>query len=144
MAISDIYSSGEHKRNLGHFASIVKMAKVDDAISEGEQKLLDRTARRLNITDEEYKEVLKNPEKYPINPPIGYDASIERLYRLAKMIYADGTPSKEEVELLKKIAIGLTFKTEMIDAIVSEAVHLIMNDNDLEDFTAAIKAVNSI
>ena len=143
MAISDIYSSGEHKRNLGHFASIVKMAKVDDVISEGEQKLLDRAARRLNITDEEYKEVLKNPEKYPINPPIGYDASIERLYRLAKMIYADDAPSKEEVELLKKIATGLTFKMEMIDAIVSEAVHLIMNDNDLEDFTKAIKAVNS-
>jgi len=59
MAISDIYSSGEHKRNLGHFASIVKMAKVDDVISEGEQKLLDRAARRLNITDEEYKEILK-------------------------------------------------------------------------------------
>ncbi|HIP26601.1 MAG TPA: TerB family tellurite resistance protein [Flavobacteriaceae bacterium] len=143
MAISDIYSSGEHKRNLGHFASIVKMAKVDDVISEGEQKLLDRAARRLNITDEEYKEVLKNPEKHPINPPIGYNASIERLYRLAKMIYADDTPSKEEVDLLKKIATGLTFKTEMIDAIVSEAVHLIMNDNDLEDFTKAIKAVNS-
>ncbi|HIE45242.1 MAG TPA: TerB family tellurite resistance protein [Flavobacteriaceae bacterium] len=143
MAISDIYSSGEHKRNLGHFASIVKMAKVDDVISEGEQKLLDRAARRLNITDEEYKEVLKNPEKHPINPPIGYNASIERLYRLAKMIYADDTPNKEEVDLLKKIATGLTFKTEMIDAIVSEAVHLIMNDNDLEDFTKAIKAVNS-
>ena len=143
MAISDIYSSGEHKRNLGHFASIVKMAKVDDVISEGEQKLLDRAARRLNITDEEYKEILKNPEKHPINPPIGYDASIERLYRLAKMIYADDAPSKEEVELLKKIATGLTFKMEMIDAIVSEAVHLIMNDNDLEDFTKAIKAVNS-
>lgn len=143
MAISDIYSSGEHKRNLGHFASIVKMAKVDDVISEGEQKLLDRAARRLNITDEEYKEILKNPEKHPINPPIGYDASIERLYRLAKMIYADDAPSKEEVELLKKIATGLTFKIEMIDAIVSEAVHLIMNDNDLEDFTKAIKAVNS-
>jgi len=59
------------------------------------------------------------------------------------MIYADDAPSKEEVELLKKIATGLTFKTEMIDAIVSEAVHLIMNDNDLEDFTKAIKAVNS-
>jgi len=143
MAISDIYSSGEHKRNLGHFASIVKMAKVDDVISEGEQKLLDRAARRLNITDEEYKEVLKKPEKHPINPPVGYNASIERLYRLAKMIYADDAPSKEEVELLKKIATGLTFKIEMIDAIVSEAVHLIMNDNDLEDFTKAIKAVNS-
>jgi len=144
MSISDLYSSGEHKRNLGHFASVVKMAKIDEVISEGEQKLLDRTARRLNITDEEYKEILENPEKYPMNPPVGYDASIERLYSLTKMIYADDTPSKEEVGLLKKIAVGLTFPMDNIDKVCNEAVHLIMNDNDLDDFTAAIKAVNSI
>ena len=144
MSISDLYSSGEHKRNLGHFASVVKMAKVDDVISEGEQKLLDRTARRLNITDAEYKEILENPEKHPMNPPIGYDASIERLFCLTKMIYADDAPSKEEVNLLKKIAVGLTFPLDNIDTICSEAVHLIMNDNDLENFTAAIKAVNNI
>ena len=144
MSISDLYSSGEHKRNLGHFASIVKMAKVDNVISEGEQKLLDRTARRLNITDDEYKKILENPDEFPMNPPIGYDASIERLYSLTKMIYADDTPSMEEVNLLKKIAVGLTFPIDNIDKVCSEAVHLIMNDNDLEDFTAAIKEVNSI
>jgi len=144
MAISDLYSSGEHKRNLGHFASVVKMAKIDDVISKGEQKLLDRTARRLNITDSEYKKILKNPDDFPMNPPIGYDASIERLYRLTKMIYADDAPSMDEVNLLKKVAVGLTFPLDNIDKVCSEAVHLIMNDNDLEDFTKAIKMVNSI
>ena len=144
MAISDLYSSGEHKRNLGHFASIVKMAQMDDVISEGEQKLLERTARRLDITAEEFGKILENPEKFPMNPPIGYDASIERLYRLTKMIYADDAPTMEEVNLLKKIAVGLTFPLDNIAKVCSEAVHLIMNDNDLEDFTEAIKAVNSI
>lgn len=144
MAISDLYSSGEHKRNLGHFASVVKMAMVDHIISEGEQKLLDRTAHRLNITEEEYQKIKENSNAYPMNPPIGYDASIERLYRLTKMMYADDIPSKDEVNLLKKIAVGLTFPLENIDKVCSEAVHLIMNDNDLEDFTKAIKIVNSI
>ncbi|MEE9349764.1 MAG: TerB family tellurite resistance protein [Flavobacteriaceae bacterium] len=144
MSISDLYSSGEHKRNLGHFASVVKMAQIDDVITEGEQKLLERAARRLNVTAEEFGKVIKNPNDFPMNPPIGYDASIERLYRLTKMIYADDAPTMEEVNLLKKVAVGLTFPLDNIDKVCSEAVHLIMNDNDLEDFTKAIKMVNSI
>jgi hypothetical protein len=33
MAISDLYSSGQHKQELGHFANIVKVAKVDGKIT---------------------------------------------------------------------------------------------------------------
>jgi uncharacterized tellurite resistance protein B-like protein len=144
MSISDLYSSGKHKQNIGHFASIVKVAKVDDIITEGEQKSLERMARRLDITDEEYTKILKNPDDFPMNPPVGYDATIERLYNLTKMIYADDQPSKAEVNLMKKIASGLGIPTDNLDKVCSEAVHLIMNDNDLEDFTKAIKNVNRI
>jgi hypothetical protein len=144
MSISDLYSSGKHKQNLGHFASIVKMAKIDDIVTEGEQKSLDRMARQLDITDDEYKKIFKNPSQYSINPPVSYDESIERLYNLTKMLYADDQPTKDEVNLMKKIATGLSFPLDNVDKVCSEAVHLIMNDNDLEDFTAAIKVVNSI
>ena len=144
MSIVDYFATGEHKRNLGHFANLVEIAKIDTVITEGEEKLLKRTAKRLNITDTEYKAVLKNPEKYPINPPIGYDASIERLYRLAQMIYADDTPSLEEVNVMKKVATALSFPLDNIDKICSEAVHLVMNNNDLDDFTVAIKKVNLV
>lgn len=142
MAISDAFNTGGHKSNLGHFASIVKMALIDDVITEGEEKFLKRKARSLNITDEEVAKVLKNPDAYPINPPVSYDESIARLFRLTTMLYADETPSKEEVTFLKKIIVGLSFKTENIEKIASEAVHLIMNNNDEEDFSKAIKAVN--
>ncbi len=143
MAISNAFLGGAHKRNLGHFASIVKMALVDDVITEGEEKFLTRKARSLNISDDEFKKILKNPEDYPMNPPIGYDESIIRLYRLTTMLYADDTPSIEEVNFLKKIIIGLGFPIKNVDKVASEAVHLIMNDNDEEDFAKAIKTVNS-
>lgn len=144
MSISDLYSSGKHKQNLGHFASIVKMAKIDNIITEGEQKSLDQMAKRLDISNDEYNKILKNPDDYPMNPPISYDQSIERLYNLTKMVYADDEPSNDEVNLMKKIATGLSFPLDNVDKVCSEAIHLIMNDNDLEDFTAAIKMVNSI
>ena len=144
MSISDLYSSGKHKQEIGHFASIVKIAKTDAIITEGEQKLLNRAASRLNISEEEYKLILKNPEQYPVNAPVSYDERIERLYRLTKMVFADDNVSKEEVTLLQKVAVALHFPTDNVEKVCDEAIHLVLNDNDLEDFTAAIKKVNEV
>lgn len=143
MAISDAYLTGGHQKNLGHFSNIVKMALVDNIITEGEEKFLRRKARSLNITEEEIEKILTNPDLYPMNPPVGYDESIIRLYRLTTMLYADDSPSKEEVDFLKKMVAGLGFQTKNVDKIASEAVHLIMNNNDEEAFAKAIKSVNS-
>jgi len=144
MSISDLYSSGAHKKNMGHFASIVKLAMADDVITEGEQSLLERLAKRLNIDEADYKKIIENPDKHPINPPASYDARIERLYNLTRMIYADGEVSKEEVSVMHRVVIGLGFPQDNADKVSDEALHLVMNDNELEDFIKAIKRVNSI
>ncbi|OSY89037.1 hypothetical protein WH52_05090 [Tenacibaculum holothuriorum] len=144
MSISDLYSSGKHKQEIGHFASIVKIAKTDNVITEGEQKLLDRAAKKLHISESEYENILKSPEKYPVNSPVSYDERIERLYRLTKMIFADGDVDKNEVSLMRKIAVALQFPLDNVEKVCDEAIHLVMNDNDLDDFTTAIKNVNAI
>lgn len=144
MSISDLYSSGAHKRDRGHFANIVRLAMADDIITDGEQRLIDRMARRLDISASEYKEIIENPEKFPINPPVSYDARIERLYNLTKMIFADSEVSGDEAQVMRKIAIGLGFPTDNTEKVVDEAIHLVMNDNDLEDFTKAVKRVNRV
>ncbi|MFD0992252.1 TerB family tellurite resistance protein [Tenacibaculum geojense] len=144
MSISDLYSSGQHKQAVGHFASVVKIAITDGIIEEGEQKLLDKTAKILEIGEEEYKAILKNPDKYPVNAPVSYDERIERLYRLAKMILADNNVSKEEMALMRKISIALNFPVDNAEKVCDEAIHLIMNDNDLDSFTDAIKKVNAV
>ena len=51
MSISDLYSSGKHKQEIGQFASVVKIAKSDGIIAEGEQKLLDRAIKSLFASD---------------------------------------------------------------------------------------------
>jgi len=143
MAISDLYSSGQHKQELGHFSNIVKIAKLDGKITEGEKALLIRARKNLNITLEEFEIILKNPEKYPINPPVIYEERIERLYRLAKMILVDGEAKTEEVALMQKIAVGLHFSIENAEKICDEAVQLVLNNNELPDFIIAIKKVDS-
>jgi len=144
MSISDLYSSGVHRNNLGHFACIVKMAMADEVITDGEQDLLENLAKRLNISKEEYKKIVKNPDKFPLNPPVSYDTRIERLYNLTQMIYADEEVSKEEVSILFRVVVGLGFPQDNAEKVSDEALHLVMNNNNLEDFTRAIKRVNRI
>ena len=143
MAISDLYSSGQHKQELGHFSNIVKIAKVDGKITESEKTLLIRARKNLNITLEEFDVILNNPDKYPINPPVIYEERIERLYRLTKMILADGEAKSAEVALLKKIAVGLHFSLDNADKVCDEAIKLVLNNNQLNDFIAAIKRVDN-
>src|SRR5690606_40295563 len=89
MSFVDLYLSGSQGRNLAHFAAIATLAAVDGAVNLEEKKLLDSFAQKLNISDEEYREVMKVENKYPINPPISSEERLERLYDLFKMIFAD-------------------------------------------------------
>ena len=115
---------------------------MDNVITKEEQKLLDRAAKKLNISNEEYQKILKNPEKYPVNPPVEYDERITRLYTLTKMIFADEKIDKKEVSILNKIAVALNFPLQNIEKICDEAIHLVLNDDDLTIFNSAIKKVN--
>ncbi|MBE0422424.1 MAG: TerB family tellurite resistance protein [Lutibacter sp.] len=144
MALSDYNLSGEQKRNIAHFASIVRLALADDIITEGEEKLLKRLARRFHILDEKYKEILENPNEYSQVTPHSYDERIEHLYDLATMVFADDEVSTEEAKVLKKLVIGLGFPLDNAEKVTDEAIHLVLNNNDLEDFSKAIKKVNSI
>jgi len=144
MGISDHNLSGKQKRNIAHFASVVRLANADGFLSEGEEVLLKRLAKRFHILEEKYKEILNNPEDYPIYTPHSYEERIEHLYDLAKMVFADNEATGDEAKVLKKICVGLGFPIDNVDKVADEAIHLVLNDNDLDEFTNAIKKVNKI
>lgn len=141
MAISDLYTSGAHQRNLSHFANIVKLAVADEVIVKEEQELIDRLKRRLDITDTEYDNILKNPSLYPINPPVSLEERTERLFDLSKMVLADHQIESKEVSILERIIIGLGFESKYVSEIVDASFLLIRKFATLEEFTEAIKKV---
>lgn len=142
MGLSDYNLSGEQKQNIAHLASIVKIALADGIISEDEEKLLKKIAKKFHILEDKYDEIINSPDAYPINAPHGYDERIEKLYELSKMVNADGKISLDEISLLHKICIGLAFPIQNIEKIVNESVRLVSNDCDLDDFTIGIKKIN--
>ena len=49
MSFVDLFGSGEHLRNLGHFAAIVNLAAIDGEINAKEEIHLQRFARSVDI-----------------------------------------------------------------------------------------------
>ncbi len=142
MAISDLFDSEFRKRNKDHFASIVKMALSDDVITKGEQKFLDRLANKLNISEDDYKKILKDYESHPINAPVSYDERLERLYDLAQMVWADKIRRKNEVKLLRKFCVALGFHAVNVKYITKKALELVKQEVELDQFIYGIKNMN--
>lgn len=139
MSISDLYSSGAHKRNIGHFSDIVKLALSDGTIDKREEKLLTKLARILDISSEEFSDIIKNPEKYPTKSATSLEERIEVLYYLTRMLLIDGQVSEEGNALLNKIAVGLGFNESKVDGIVDAAIKLFLKIPDIEDFSEVVK-----
>ncbi|MBQ4818943.1 TerB family tellurite resistance protein [Aquimarina sp. MMG016] len=142
MSISDLFDSGFQKRNQDHFAAIVRVAMSDGVITDEEKAFLDRLARNLNISENDYKEILKKYNSHPVNPPTSYDRRLERLFDLARMVYADNIKGVEQVTLLEKLSVGLGFSTDNAKYVVDKALNLVDKGVDVDTFAEEIKNMN--
>ena len=142
MSFSDLFESGFKKRNEDHFAAIVRVAMSDGIINDAEKAFLDRLATGLDITEQEYIDILKDYKSHPINAPHSYDTRLERLYDLARMVWSDHIEGPNQLGLLEKLCIGLGFNPENVKYIADKALTLVKNGADLDTFSDAIKNMN--
>lgn len=142
MSIIDFFDSGFRKRNQSHFAAIVRVAMSDGIITDEERTFLDRLAKKLDVSEADYKKILKNYESHPINPPLSYDKRLERLYDLSRMVYADHELGENQTALLEKLAVGLGFNPENVKYVVDKALALVSNGVDQDDFIDEVKNMN--
>lgn len=138
MPILDLYIHGEKRRNLAHFAAIASLAAVDGEINKEEKKVIDRFAAKLNITEAEYKEVMKKENKYPIEAPYESEKRLERLFDLFKIIYADHDIDEEEFAMVKKYALALGYSSAKAEAIIRRSIELFRGNFDFEDYALLV------
>ena len=142
MSFSDLFDSGFKNRNKGHFSSIVRVAIENGHLSEEERLFLDKLAVQLEISSEEYAEILENPLKYPINPPYLHTQRLERLYDLSRMVYAEHVLGQRQKDILSKFASALGFTPGNVHYIVDKALSLMVLEVDLDTFLYEMQHMN--
>lgn len=139
MSISDLFDNEFMQRNRGHFAALVRVAHSGPTITIEEKKFLDKIALKLEISKGEYEDILKDPLKYPINPPYLYVERLERLYDLARLVHHDHYLGDKQDVLLRKIGIALGFTPGNVLYIVDKALALVAKKVDLDTFIYEMK-----
>ena len=134
MENSNHSASREDKKNLSHFANIVRIAKSDQEVSTEEMELLFKIAKKYKISDEQIKNILADPDSIPTLELLELEERIERLYELMLMIEADREMTWDEIDTLKKIVTGLSFPFNQIDKIVKETLKTDIYVTDLNNF----------
>lgn len=134
MSFTDLFESGEHSRNLGHFASIANMATVNGKLGMEEEKMLKRFAEKLDINEGEYEKILKNPNSYPINPPNSAERRLERMHDLFQIIFADNAIDDHERFLIEKYAIGLGYTVEQARELIQKSIRIYTGGLSFEDY----------
>ena len=142
MSISDLFDNEFKSRNKSHFASIVRVATSDGDLNKLEKEFLDKLAIRLEISHDEYEEILEDPSKFPINPPHLHVQRLERLYDLSRMVYADHVLGPKQKEVLAKFALALGFTPGNVNYIVDKSLSLLVMNVDLDTFIYEIQHMN--
>jgi hypothetical protein len=142
MSIAEIFDSEFKSRNKGHFSAIARVALADGKCTPEEKAFLDKLAFRLEISKEEYEEILQDPLKYPINPPYLYEQRLERLFDLGRMVHIDHHLGDKQLVLLRKLALALGFTSENVDYIIDKAMKLIDQKADLDTFVFEMERMN--
>lgn len=142
MSFSELFESGFTKRNQDHFAAIVRVAMSDGIITEEENAFLHRLATRLDITDNDFNVILKDYKSHPINPPTSYNTRLERLFDLARMVWADDIEGPKQHELLERLAVGLGFNSKNVKYIADKALALAHEKVDVDEFIEEMKNMN--
>lgn len=138
MSIVDLYESSKHRNNVAHFSAIVNIAMIDGNLNEHEEKLVNRFARKLDITESEYNEIVKNSKKYPIVPQAKTDDRLERLLDLFKIIYSDHQIDDSERKLILKYAIQLGFSDASAEEIITKTSKIFSGQIDFEQYKSIL------
>jgi len=143
MTILDAFENAEYRNRISIVATLIKLSFADGVLDENEMKIIERVARKYGIGDDEnLKFLIKNFDKFSVQPTYNYNDRIEELYYMAKIIYADGSIDKEELKILKNAIVALGFPATKVDEIYETAVGKIADDADLDEFNKAIRKVN--
>ena len=134
MPFIDLYEQGTQNRKLAHFATLASLAAVDGEINPKEKAILDKFAFKLNITEAQYKEVMKKENKYPIETPHSSEQRLKRLFDFFQIIFSDHEIDDIERKMVEKYAIGLGFPIAKAEEIIAKSEAIFTGKIAFEDY----------
>lgn len=134
MSRQEEFEINDPSSRLNHFANIASLACKGKQISEVEQAMLEKMARKLEIPEDKIEEVLKDPHAYPVSHVNSKEQRLEHLFDLFKMIYSDNRLDEVERLLIKRFAIGMGFHPDQAEKVIQRSIKLFSGKFSFDDY----------
>ena len=115
-----------NSRDKSKLLRMYEMAISDGFLDKTELTFIVDFALSRNISEQDVDEILRNPHK--LNIPETLEEKVSDLYLFARLSWADGEVSEEEVVVLEKFAKRYGFMDENISALVKALVEAAEHD----------------
>lgn len=109
MSIASYFESGETTQDKGHVKNLVLLAKADGHVSDEELILIHRIGRHIGLTYGQIGEIIDNPNKYEVIPPVSKLERLEHMVHMVDLIQVDGIIDPKEMNLITKFAVQIGF-----------------------------------
>ncbi|MCB9194841.1 MAG: hypothetical protein H6600_09725 [Flavobacteriales bacterium] len=137
MSIARFFESGEVTQDKGHVKNLVLLAKADGQVSDAELLLIHKIGRHVGLTYGQIGEIIDNPNKYEVIPPVSKIERLEHMVDMVDLIHVDGVIDNQEMNLVTKFAIQIGF-TSAQDAHVAEILDLLNEGKSREEIVSAL------
>ena len=134
MSRQEEFEINDPSSRLNHFANIASLACKGKHISEVEQAMLEKMARKLEIPEDKIEEVLKDSHAYPVSHVNSKEQRPEYLFDLFKMIYSDNRLDEVERLLIKRFAIGMGFQPDQAEKVIQRSIKLFSGKFSFDDY----------
>ncbi len=101
-----------------NFINLVQVARVDGKISEKQMKILHKEGRKFGLTEPEIDNLLITEGNQNYTPPYSLRGKFVHLYNTAEIILDDEVVSEDEKKLIRKFAVEVGFRDEILDELM--------------------------
>ncbi|WP_264564708.1 hypothetical protein [Flavobacterium sp. N3904] len=116
-----------------HFLRLYQIALSDDQFDVLELQMLYHFADERGIPKEELDKLFLNPINTELSIPENLDTRIEYLYDFARIIWADGKITDDEVNMLKKYCRKFDFLDENINDLTNYLIDCVQKGISKEE-----------
>ncbi|TDP02275.1 hypothetical protein [Flavobacterium sp. 245] len=123
-----------------HFLRLYQMAMADDQFDVLELQMLYHFADERGIAKEELDKLFLNPVNIEFIVPEALTTKIEYLYDLARIIWADGKVTDDELNMLKKYCRKFDFVEENINDLSDYLIDCVQKNISKEEIISQLNA----
>lgn len=119
-----------------HIANLIKMAEVDGNISPLEVMFIKGLSLRMDVSNEEFNEIIQNRNNIQFNPPATKEEQYQQLAELIILMNVDLIASPNEKDIIFDVGGKMGISTDKIEEIIQYLSENKLTESTLEKFIA--------